>query len=39
MKAYWFTDQEPGGFPVERATLGSLRLMRPVDRNSFSSVN
>ena len=26
MKAYWFTDQEQGGFPVERAALGARDL-------------
>jgi len=26
MKAYWFTDHEQGGFPVERAALGSCEL-------------
>ena len=26
MKAYWFTVHEQGGFPVERATLGSCDL-------------
>jgi hypothetical protein len=26
MKTYWFTDQEQGGFPVERAALGSCDL-------------
>jgi hypothetical protein len=26
MKAYWFTVHEQGGFPVERAALGSCEL-------------
>jgi hypothetical protein len=26
MKAYWFTVHEQGGFPVERAALGSCDL-------------
>jgi hypothetical protein len=26
MKAYWFTSHEQGGFPVERAALGSCDL-------------
>jgi hypothetical protein len=26
MKAYWFTVREHGGFPVERAALGSCEL-------------
>jgi hypothetical protein len=26
MKAYWFTDHEQGGFPLERAALGSCDL-------------
>ena len=26
MKAYWFTVREQGGFPVERAALGSCEL-------------
>lgn len=26
MKAYWFTDQGQGGFPVERAALGGCDL-------------
>ena len=26
MKAYWFTHHEEGGFPVERAALGSCDL-------------
>jgi hypothetical protein len=26
MKTHWFTVNEPGGFPVERAALGSCDL-------------
>lgn len=39
MKAYWFTDREQGGFPVERAALGSCDLSVlhiAVDGNGWS---